>query len=191
MRIDEIFIPLIIKKIKNSTEVFSSSEIFIDLLFWCRECNRERLAKHSTQKNLSYKIDDIGAEVDRHLTNVRLKMLENGKKGKNSLFYRLYNTEKTIKWLIARWGNMFINLATNSKYKGFIDAGNIGCELNENMSHDEDTLSLIIQAEEALEYEKKQMEVEKWDKNLIKMFESGKVGGESSESGGTQMVFLF
>lgn len=193
MQSDEIFIPLIAKKITDPPQIFTSIEIFDELLFLCRECNRERLTKHPTQKNLSYKIDDIGIEVDRYLKNVRLKMLNNGQKGKNSLFYRLCDTKKTIKWLIERWGNVFLNLATNSKYKAFVDVGNIGYELHDNIGeYWEDALSILVREEEEKEFdEKKKNEIKKWRKNLADMLEHGKIGGEPTEYGHTQMVLIF
>ena len=192
MQTDEIFIPLIAKKIKSPPQIFTSIEIFNQLLYISRECNRERLAKHKTQKNLSFKIDDIGSEVDNYLKKVRLKMLKNGQNGKNSLFKRLCNTEATIKWLVARWGNVFVNLATNSKYKAFVDAGNIGYELHDNIGHYEDALSILVREEEEKEFdEKKKNEIKKWQQDWAEILENGRIGGEPTEYGHTQMVLIF
>jgi len=186
----EIITSSYIKRITKSSEIFTNIETFDELLFWSRECNRERL--HYTQQELSYKIDDIGSEVDRYLIKRRLKMLVNGQKGKNSLFFKLENIEDTIAWLVARWGNVFLNLATNSKYKNYIDVGRIGLVLDANMSHTEDALTFIINEEEKIEYARKQkMRNKKCNNSLIKMIDDGKIGGETSESGRTQMVFIF
>jgi len=180
------------KKTTKPSEIFTSIEIFDELLFWSRECNRERLNCHYTQQELSFKIDDIGSEVDRYLIKRRLKMLANGQKGKNNLFSKLDSIQDTIAWLVARWGNVFLNLATNSKYKNYIDAGSIGLVLDENMSHTEDALTFIIDEEVKIEYEREQKRrMKKWDNGLIKMVHDRKVGGESSESGRTQMVLIF
>ncbi len=192
MQADEIFIPLITKKITDPPQIFTKIEIFEDLLFWCKECNRERLAKHKSQKNLSFKIDDIGSEVDAYLKKVRLKMLKNGQNGKNSLFKRLCSTEATIRWLVERWGNVFLNIATNPSYKAYINAGNIGYELHDNIGHHQDALSILIKEEEEQEREQKRNnEIEKWRKEWAEMLEHGKIGGEPTECGNTQMVLIF
>ena len=188
MQADEIFIPLITKKITAPPQIFTSIEIFDQLLYISRECNRERLRKHPTQRDLARKIDDIGGEVDKYLKNVRLKMLENGQKGKNSLFYKLCSTEATIKWLVARWGNIFVNLATNSKYKGFVNAGNIGYELHDNIGHYEDALSILVREEEEKEFDEKK---KKWQQDWAEILENGRIGGEPTEYGHTQMVLIF
>jgi len=192
MQTAEIFIPLFTKKITDPPHIFTKIEIFDELLFWCRECNRERLQKHNTQRDLSRKVDDIGSEVDVYLKKVRLKMLKNGQNGKNSLFYKLCSTEATIKWLIARWGNVFLNLATNSKYRGFVDAGNIGYSLHDNIGHHEDALSILIIEEEEQEFEQKRNnEIKKWQQNWAEMFGNGKIGGEPTAYGHTQLVLIF
>lgn len=188
----EIITSCYIKRIAKSSEIFTNIETFEELLFWSRECCRERLMCHYTQQELSYKIDDIGSEVDRYLIKRRLKMLVNGQKGKNNLFFKLENIQDTIAWLAARWGNVFLNLATNSKYKNYIDVGSIGLVLDTNMSHTEDALTFILNEEAKTEYERKQkMRNKKCDNSLIKMIDDGKIGGETSESGRTQMVFIF
>lgn len=85
-----------------------------------------------------------------------------------------------------------MNISTNPNYKNYIDASSIGWELHENISHSEDSLSLIIKEDEELEFEKKQQkEMEKCDKNLFKMMENGEIGGEVSESGRTQILLIF
>lgn len=192
MQTDEIFIPLLAKKIADPPQIFTDADLFNQVLFWCRQCNEERLRKHPTQRDLARKIDDIGIEADRYLKNVRLKMLKNGQKGKNSLFYRLCDIEKTIKWLIERWGNVFLNLATNPKYKGFVHAGNIGYQIHDNIGHYEDAFSILIREEEEQEFEKKRnYEIKKWQQNWIEMFENGEIGGEPTECGNTQLVLIF
>jgi len=192
MQADEIFIPLLAKKIADPPHIFTKIEIFEDLLFWCRECTRERLQKHTTQRDLARKVDDLGAEVDNYLKKVRLKMLKNGQNGKNSLFYRLCSTEATIKWLVARWGNVFLNLATNPKYKGFVHAGNIGYQIHDNIGHYEDALSILIKEEEGQEkQEKRNNEIEKWRKEWAEILSNGQIGGEPTECGNTQMVLIF
>lgn len=192
MQTDEIFIPLLAKKITDPPQIFTKLEIFDELLFWCRQCTEERLKKHTTQRDLARKVDDIGLEVDNYLRKVRLKMLKNGQNGKNSLFKKLCNTEATINWLVARWGNVFLNLATNPKYKGFVDAANIGYELHDNIGHYEDALSILTKQEEQQEFEQKRNnEIKKWQQDWAEMFENGKIGGEPTECGNTQMVLIF
>jgi hypothetical protein len=192
MQTDEIFIPLLAKKIADPPHIFTKIEIFEDLLFWCKECTRERLQKHKTQRDLARKIDDIGIEVDAYLKKVRLKMLSNGQKGKNSLFKRLCSTEATIRWLVERWGNVFLNIATNPSYKAYIDAGIIGYELHDNIGHYEDALSILIKEEEEQEREQKRNnEFKQWRKEWAEMFGNGEIGGELTEYGHTQLVLIF
>jgi len=180
------------KKIIRPSEIFTNIEIFEELLFWSRECNRERLNSHYAQQELSYKIDDIGSEVDKYLIKRRLKMLVNGQKGKNSLLSKLENVQATIAWLVSRWGNVFLNLATNSKYKNYIDAGNIGYQIHENIGHYEDALSILIREEEEQEFkQKRNNEIKKWQQNWAKMLSNGQIGGEPTEYGHTQMVLIF
>ncbi|WP_151900461.1 hypothetical protein [Sulfurimonas hydrogeniphila] len=181
-----------IKKIVNPEDIFLIDVIFENACFWSRESCRELFQKNPNRQDLVRKIDDVGSEVDRYMYDKRFKMLKNAKKGKNSLSNALVNSESTIKWFIERWINIFMNISTNSKYKAYIDVGSIGLELNENISYSEDALVLMIKEEEKLEYEKQQqMEIKKWDKNLIKMVGNGQIGGESTESGRTQMILIF
>jgi hypothetical protein len=192
MQTDEIFIPLFAKKITDPPKIFTSIKTFDELLFWCRECTRERLQKHTTQRDLARKIDDIGSEVDNYLRKVRLKMLKNGQNGKNSLFKRLCSTESTIKWLVERWGNVFLNLATNPKYKAFIDVRNVGYQMHENTGHHEDALSILILEEQQKEFEQKRKnEVKKWQQEWAEMLENGRIGGEINECGNTQLILIF
>jgi len=181
-----------IKKIVNPEDIFLIDVIFENSCFWSRESCRELFQKNPNRQDLVRKIDDVGSEVDRYMYDKRFKMLKNAKQGKNSLSNALINSESTIKWFIERWINIFMNISTNSKYKAYIDVGSIGLELNENISYPEDALVLMIKEEEKLEYEKQQqMEIKKWDKNLIKLVENGQIGGESTESGRTQMILIF
>lgn len=192
MKSIEIIIKFIAPKINNSEEIFTKLELFKEVVYWLREANRERIAKHSTQYDLARKIDDIGSEVDKYLEKVRFKMLKNGKAGKNSLSNKLYDTEQTIKWLAARWGNVFLNIATNPKYKSYIDASSIGYELNDNVSHTEDALLIIIKEEEEKEFkQKRKNEIELWHQDWAEMLSNGKIGGEPTEYGHTQMVLIF
>jgi hypothetical protein len=192
MQTDEIFIPLIAKKITDPPQIFTSIEIFDELLYISRECNRERLVKHPTQRDLARKVDDLGSEVDNYLGGVRLKMLKNGQTGKNSLFKRLCSTEATIKWLVERWGNVFLNIATNQRYKAHIDAGNIGYQIHENIGHYEDALSILIKEEEEEEREKKRNnEIKKWQQDWAEMLKNSKLGCEISECGNTQLILIF
>jgi len=181
-----------IKKIVNPEDIFLIDVIFENACFWSRESCRELFQKNPNRQDLVRKIDDVGSEVDRYMYDKRFKMLKNAKKGKNSLSNALVNSESTIKWFTERWINIFMNISTNSKYKAYIDVGSIGLELSENISYSEDALVLMIKEEEKLEYEKQQqMEIKKWDKNLIKLVENGQIGGESTESGRTQMILIF
>lgn len=192
MKTIDIVIEVVSKKIEKPENIFLEDITFDNLLFWCRECTRERLSKHYLQQDLSKKVDDIGMEVDRYLIQRRLKMLENGKQGKNSLYHKLNTAEETITWLVSRWGNVFLNLATNCHYKDFFDAGNIGYELNDNLAeYSEDTLSILINEEEKQLEEKRKNRFKKQYENLNVMLHNGKIGGESSECGHTQMVFIF
>lgn len=173
MRTDHIIIPLIEKKIIDPLQIFINENIFDELLFWCRESNRERLLKHSTQQGLANKIDDVGIEVDKYLKKVRLKMLNNGQKGKNSLFYKLKSTSLTFKWLIQRWGNVFINISTNKNYKSFIDTQSIFYELDDNFGHSRDALTIILEEEEKIVWEKKKyIDKNKWHKDLKLVLQS-------------------
>ena len=179
------------KSIKYSIDIFLTEKNFFDICFWARESCREVFCVNPLRYDMIRKIDDIGIEVDRYMHKTRFRILKNAQLGKNSLAEIMDNPKKVIRWFIARWINVFMNLATNKKYKNYIDVGLIGYELNENMSHfDNDSLSLIIKEEEKLELEKQQKRMKKCN-SLIKMLDDGKVGGESTESGGTQMIFIF
>lgn len=166
MRIDKIIIPLIEKKITDPIKIFEDEELFKEILFWSRECNRERLHRHTRQKDLANKIDDIGPVVDKYLRDVRLKMLTSGKKGKNNLSYKLSSTRLTFIWIMQRWGNVLLNISTNRNYKSFIDVRSIGHELNNNTGHSQDSLSLIVEEENEREWEKQQHNnVKTWNKD--------------------------
>jgi len=187
MKTIDIVIEVVSKKIEKPENIFLEDITFNNLLFWCRECTRERLSKHYSQQDLSKKVDDIGMEVDRYLKQRRLKMLENGKEGENSLYHKLNTIEETITWLVSRWGNIFLNLVTNSKYKSYVDVSMITYEINDSQIYSEiDALEIIISEEEEIEYE-----IEQNSKKLIEMINSGQIGGELSECGHTQMIFIF
>lgn len=179
------------KTIKCSEDIFIVEKNFFDICFWARESCREIFSTNSLRYDLVRKIDDVGMEVDRYIYRRRFKILKNAQLGKNSLSRAMNHPKKAIKWFIERWINIFMNLSTNKKYKNYIDVGLIGHELHENIDYlDNDCLSLIIKEEEKIELEKQQKRMKKCS-SLIGMVTDGKVGGESTESGGTQMIFLF
>lgn len=180
------------KNIRYSEDIFLVDEIFEGACFWARESCREIFSTNSLRYDLVRKIDDIGMEVDRYMYERRFKILKNAQLAKNSLSRAMNHPKKAIKWFIERWINTFMNLSTNKKYKNYIDVRSVGLVLDEDMSHTEDILTFIINEEEKIEYEKQQKRrMENWDNCLIKMVENGQIGGESTESGRTQMVFLF
>ncbi|QOP45551.1 hypothetical protein [Sulfurimonas paralvinellae] len=176
------------KNIRYSEDIFLIDEIFEDACFWARESCREMFQTNSMRIDLVRKIDDVGAEVDRYMHGKRFKMLKNAKQGKNSLCLALISKKATIKWFVQRWINIFMNITTNPKYKTYIDIGSIGLILDENFSHDEDALALILKEEEKCEQKE---DIEKWEKDLINMVNSGQFGGEATESGGTQIFLIF
>lgn len=176
------------KNIRCSKDIFLEDKIFETACFWARESCREMFATNSLRFDLVWKIDDIGIEVDRYMYKKRFKMLENARLHKNSLCKSLNHPKKAIKWFIQRWINIFMNIATNPKYKAYIDVGSICLEIDENISHNEDALALILKEEEE---SKQQVDMETWDKNLINMVDSGQFGGEATESGRTQMFLIF
>lgn len=179
------------KSIKYSVDIFLIEKNFFDICFWARESCREVFCTNPSRYDLIRKIDDIGIEVDRYMYKTRFKILKNAQLGKNSLSKAMDNPKKVIKWFIERWINIFMNIATNSKYKNYIDVGLIGHELHENIAYlDNDCLSLIINEEAKVEFEKEHERMKKCS-SLIEMVTDKKIGGESTESGRTQMVFIF
>ena len=176
------------KNIRCSEDIFLIDEIFEDACFWARESCREMFQTNSMRIDLTRKIDDIGAEVDRYMYCKRFKMLKNAKQGKNSLITALSSQKATLRWFVQRWINIFMNIVTNPKYKAYVDVGSIGLGLDENISHNEDALALILKEEEE---SMKHVDMETWDKDLINMVYSGQFGGEATESGGTQIFLIF
>ncbi|NOQ32117.1 MAG: hypothetical protein GQ570_13455 [Helicobacteraceae bacterium] len=148
MKSIEILIKYKAPKIIDAEKIFTNLKLFQEILFWARESFRELLVTNPKRYNLISKVDDIAGEIDSYMNAVRLKMLTNGKAGKNSLYFKLDNVELTLKWLISRWANVFMNIATNPKYKSFIDVSLLGYELNDKASHTKDALSIIINEEE-------------------------------------------
>lgn len=93
--------------------------------------------------------------------------------------YKLKNTEKVLAWIIARLINIMRNITTNKSYKLYIDIDFISC-IDDCVLYDEkDALSIILEEEENKEIEK------------LKTFTTGEIGGKLTESGRTQMVFIF
>ena len=176
------------KNIRCSEDIFLIDKIFEDACFWARESCREMFQTNSMRADLVRKIDDAGAEVDRYMHDKRFKMLKNAKQGKNSLCLALISKKATIKWFVQRWINIFMNITTNPKYKTYIDIGSIGLILDENFSHDEDALALILKEEEE---SMQQADKGKWDKDFINLVNNGQFGGETTEFGGTQMILIF
>jgi hypothetical protein len=149
MQAIEIATKLVAKKISSSTDIFLVDKYFNEMCFWAKESARELFYKSQSRKNLVNKIDDVGLFVDNYMNKVRYKMLQNAKNGKNSLFTKLCSSEKTMKWLIQRWINVFINITTNNNYKDYIDINMIGHEFNdESIGFIEDTLLKIIKEED-------------------------------------------
>lgn len=138
MQSNEIAKQFLAPKINNPVSIFTDSKLFEDVLFWARESARELFSTQVTKLDLVRKIDDVGMIVDEIMTKTSHKMLDRGKRGKNSLFTRLCSSEKTIEWLIQRWANVFVNIATNKNYKDHIDAGTLGKYLNENIGIEQD-----------------------------------------------------
>jgi hypothetical protein len=134
----EIAKQLLAPKINNPISVFTDSKLFEDVLFWARESARELFSTQVTKLDLVRKIDDLGMVVDEIMTKTSHKMLDRGKRGKNSLFTRLCSSEKTIEWLIQRWANVFVNIATNKNYKDHIDACALGKYLSDNIGIEQD-----------------------------------------------------
>lgn len=138
MQSNEIAKQLLAPKINNPVSIFTDTKLFEDVLFWARESARELFSTQVTKLDLVRKIDDVGMVVDEIMTKTSHKMLDRGKRGKNSLFKRLCSTEKTIEWLIQRWANVFVNIATNKNYKDHIDAGALGKYLSDNIGIEQD-----------------------------------------------------
>lgn len=85
----EIAKQLLAPKINNPISVFTDSKLFEDVLFWARESARELFSTQVTKLDFVRKIDDLGMVVDEIMTKTSHKMLDRGKRGKNSLFTRL------------------------------------------------------------------------------------------------------
>ena len=182
-----IVICLLKQKTNITKELFTNLDYFSEVLFWAKHSTRERLERNKIYFNLASIVDDAGSEVDKYMYKVRLKMLKNGEKGKNSL-YKLLQTNDvgaTAKWLVARWGNIFFNIVTNKKYKDYLNVA--AYEINDFSNID--TLALIIQEEEEKTHQLKleKQEITRW-KKLIK---EEQIGGELTKYGNTQMVLIF
>ena len=170
------------RKINNVNDLLSNYDAVVELA-------KEDVKKIATAKKIFF------ADFDATFSTAT-KMLKNtlNKKHLKAIkkFLICENIDDAVQFIVARLLNNMKNVTTNQNYSEYAAPPRFTV-LNENIGeYWEDALSILLLEEEEKEFEQKRKnEIKKWQQDWLSMLKNGEIGGETTESGGTQMILIF